>query len=467
MLLALGICAAVQAAVPTVTIDDVIDREMPASGVPGLAYAVVADGAITTVGARGVVKKGSDEAVTPDTPFLVGSVTKSFTALAVMQLAEADEIDLDAPISRYLDVFTGRPAGPVTIRQLLSHTSGFSTLQGSHVQSARGQRPDTLARVVAGLAEVAPAHAPGSRWEYSNVNYQILGRLIEVVSGQDYQAYVTTHILEPVGMTHSFVADGEVHPEMATGHRPWFGTKRPLGLIRTDRRTAPQGGIIASARDLARYLGVMMNGEDDVLSAAGKAAMMRPASDASPFYGFGWAVDPESGSVWHSGASPGFGSLASMVPAQRKGAVVLVNATGGLGFGETEQLLAGAAAAALGQEYAGEGSRWSQKALFAALALTPFLFLLSIAWAWRHREGIRAKSGAFGLFSLWFPLLPTLAMAWIFFIMVPRWFGISIASIRLFLPDLGLALIASAATGVAWAVFRLGVAYSGRFRALR
>ena len=82
---------------------------------------------------------------------------------------------------------------------------------------------------------------------------------------------------------------------MASGHRPWFGSKRPLAVNHTDLGTAPQGGIIASASDLARYLLMMMNGQDDVLSAKGKAAMMRPASTASPFYGFGWFVDSGKG----------------------------------------------------------------------------------------------------------------------------------------------------------------------------
>ena len=218
---------------------------MPASGVPGLAYAVVADGEITSVGAHGVVKIGGDREVTPDTPFLTGSISKSFTALAVMQRVEAGEVDLDTEVSQYLDGFSGRPAGAITIRQLLSHTSGFSTLQGnaSHTDATGGK--DELARWVDGLAEVNPAYEPDERWEYSNTNYQILGRLIEVVSGQDYQAYVAANILEPVGMEHSFVADGEMHESMATGHRPWFGTKRPLpetrdpprnGSARWDRR---------------------------------------------------------------------------------------------------------------------------------------------------------------------------------------------------------------------------------------
>ena len=89
--LALGLSAALHAGVPEGSIEDLIDREMPASGVPGLAYAVVADGEITSVGAHGVVKIGGDREVTPDTSFLTGSISKSFTALAVMQLVEAGD----------------------------------------------------------------------------------------------------------------------------------------------------------------------------------------------------------------------------------------------------------------------------------------------------------------------------------------------------------------------------------------
>ncbi len=435
---------------------------MPAAGAPGLAYAVVAGGEITSTGARGVVRTGSDRSVTPDTPFLAGSISKSFTALAVMQLVEAGMIDLDTGIAHYLDGFASQPAGAIKIRQLLSHTSGFSTLQGNASRTDPTDGKDALARRVDLIARLTPAYEPDARWEYSNTNYQILGRLIEVVAGQEYGAYVAAKILEPVGMEHSFVADGEVHESMATGHRPWFGTKRPLSETRTNRGTAPQGGVIASAGDLARYLRMMMNGQDDVLSAAGKAMMMRPASEASPFYGFGWSLDPGGVSVWHSGATPGCETLATMIPAERKGVVVLVNRGSGIGFGETVQLRNGITARALGLDYTGEGSRLFQKATFMAMVLLPIAYLSSMIWAWRQRVALRAKSGAFGLFSLWFPLLTTLGAAWVVLRLVPIIIGAPLGTISLFQPDFGLALIATAVTGVLWAVFRLGVAYTGR-----
>ena len=461
-ILALGVGSLLPTGAPVGSIDSFIDGEMPAAGVPGLAYAVVADGDITSAGARGVLRLGDDPRVTPDTPFLTGSISKSFTALSVMQLVEADKIDLDAEVSDYLGGYSGRAAGAITIRQLLSHTSGFSTLQGNaSLTDTTGGRGE-LARRVDQLADVTPTSPPGERWEYSNTNYEILGGVVEVVSGQTYQTYVAEHIFEPVGMEHSFVADGEVHESMATGHRPWFGTKTPLPDNRTSRGTAPQGGIVASAYDLARYLATMMNRRDDVLSAAGKALMIRPAGPASPYYGLGWFVEPDSGTVWHSGTSPGYESLATMLPAEKKAVVVLVNAGSGIGFGETAQLRNGITAVALGLEYHGEGSRLFQKTLFIALVLAPIVYLLSMIWAWRHRVQLRAKSGVFGRFSLWFPLLTTLAAAWLVLYLVPRLLGDPLDTMRLYQPDLGVALIATATTGVLWAMFRLGVAHTNR-----
>ena len=233
-LLALGIATALQASVPSGSIDDFITTEMPISGAPGLAYAVVEDGVIHS-DARGEMLIGSGRKVTPDTPFVLGSISKSFTAMAVMQLVEAGKVDLDTGISQYLDVFSGRPSGAITIRQLLSHTSGYSTLQGNQTPTDLTQSKDALSRQVKRIAQWTPAYEPGAKWEYSNANYQILGALIEAVSGRDYASYIETEILEPIGMEHSFVADGQSHDEMATGHRPWFGTKRPIEGSMTDR----------------------------------------------------------------------------------------------------------------------------------------------------------------------------------------------------------------------------------------
>ncbi|WP_228373569.1 serine hydrolase domain-containing protein [Demequina soli] len=457
----LGPTAPASAATASTAIDDAIAAEMPASGAPGLAYAVVTDGEISEVGARGVTRAGTNTPVTADTPFLLGSISKSFTAVAVMQLVETGQVDLDGTLADYVWIFADLPPGDITIRQLLSHTSGFSTLQGNTRRTHPTGAEDDLANAAAVITAETPAYAPGTRWEYSNTNYQLLGRLVEVVSGVDYQTYVTEHILEPIGMADSFVADGAVHPEMATGHTPWFWTKRPLAEQPTDRTTAPQGGIAASAHDVALYLAMMMNGEDDVLSADSKTLMMRPAGPTSPFYGLGWYVDTSQGTVGHTGSTPGVETQATMVPARDDAVVVLVNGGSGVGFAETTQLRSAVTSAALGLDYAGEGSRWSQKALFLALTLAPLLYLACMVWAWSRRDAIRAKSGATGLFSLWFPLLTTGIGAWVILALVPRLMGAPMPTLRAFQPDLALAMTATAVGGVAWAALRLVVAYTG------
>ncbi len=460
-LLVLGFATALQASTPSSSIEDFITAEMPASGAPGIAYAVVEDGEISS-GARGELLIGSGRMVTPDTSFVIGSISKSFTALAVMQLVEAGEVDLDAGVSQYLDMFSDRPSGSITIRQLLSHTSGYSTIQGNDTPAERSGGADALLGHVNRIAQWTPAYEPGAKWDYSNANYYILGAVIEVVSGQDFATYVETRILEPIGMAHSFVADGEGHDNIATGHLPWFSSKRPVKEGKTDRLSAPAGGVIASASDVARYLAVMMNGEDDIITARSKAEMMCPASAASPFYGFGWGVDPGDGTVSHTGLTPGIETLAIMVPTERKGVVVLVNSGSGMGFGENANLFNGVSAKALGLEYAADQSQWGRKGLFGMFVLLPLLFVVGMIQVGFRRSGLLAKTGLLGTFSLWFPLIMTVALAWAAIHLIPRLFGVSIITMSRYSPDLAVLLTATAVTGVLWALLRLGLFYSGK-----
>ncbi len=461
ILISLGIATALHASTPPGSIEDFISAEMPVSGAPGLAYAVVENGEIYT-GEHGEVLIGSGESVKPNTPFRLGSISKSFTAMAVMQLVEAGKVDLDTEISQYLEAFSGSPAGAITIRQLLSHTSGYSTVQGNDAHTDMTTSSDELSRQVNRIAQWTPAHAPGVKWDYSNANYQILGALIENLSGRDYASYVETEILEPMGMEHSFVADGERYDNIAIGHRPWFGAKRPFEDTRTHRVMAPAGGVIASASDVALYMAIMMNGEDDLITAESKTEMMRPASEASPFYGLGWGVNTENGTVSHSGTLPGIDTFAIMLPAEQKGAVILINSGGGMGFAENTDLINGVSARALGLDYAGDQSRWSRKALFFTFALLPLLFVIGMILSWLLREGLRAKSGLFGAFSLWFPLLMTFVLAWTAIFLIPQLFGVSISTLWRYSPDLALTLAGTAVTGVLWAFVRLGVFYSGK-----
>tara|TARA_B100000678_G_scaffold87081_1_gene72437 strand:- start:1164 stop:2573 length:1410 start_codon:yes stop_codon:yes gene_type:complete len=442
-------------------LDDFVAMQMEESALPGVAWAVV-DGDDVTTGARGVTTKGGDVPVTGETRFLLGSISKSFTALAIMQLAEAGALDINQPVARYLGDFANKPAGDITLRQLLGHTSGYSTLQGNGAPEKSEALPDAIARRAAWYAQQEPAYPPGSRWEYSNANYLILGRVIEAASGMRYPDYIASNIFRPLGMEDSYVSDGEPRGRLAEGHVPWFGSMRATEAKWSGLGSAPQGGIVSTASDLARYLQTMMNGQDDILSAAGKSRMLEPASEASPGYGFGWMLDAEDASAYHTGLSPGFETIAAMLPAKKRGVVVLTNGGSGMGFAETTQLRYGLVARALDLPPPGDTGRGMRIVNFLTLAAAPIIFLLAIVWAWAKRGSLRAKrASAFGQFSLWFPLLATAGVAWACVCMIPNLFGVSLATLRLFQPDMTLLLQATAILGLVWAVVRLAIAYRG------
>lgn len=442
-------------------LDDFIEAQLPESAAPGLAYARIEDGKVLTK-AFGERVDGGGEAVTPDTPFPIGSVTKSFTALAIMQLVEAGKLGLDDPASRHLSAFAEGPARAVTLRQLLNHTSGYSTVQGNSYHGIADVSHIGLVDYAAQLAQVVPAHAPGTVWEYSNLNYQILGAVIEQASGESYADYIEQHIFAPLGMTNSSVVIGAGPAAMATGHRPWFGGVRPVSGGNRLRINAPSGGIVASARDMGLYLAMWLNGEDDILSASAKASMIVPSGPASPMYGLGWSIDPADGTVYHTGLVPGAETLASFIPAEGKGVVVMVNANSGLGFADTWYLIGGVGALALGQIHEDDGSRLGPKAAYLSIALLPPLFLLFAFVSWRGRSKLRDKRETRrGRLSLWFPLVAMAGLALLLIGLLPRVFGGSITTLQLYQPDFAWCLIAAAILALGWAIFRLALAYSG------
>lgn len=444
----------------TAELDAFIQAELPESAAPGLAYARVEDGEIVARG-FGEQLEGSGDAVTADTLFPIGSVTKSFTALAIMQLVEADEINLDDPVSNYLPVFADGAGSKITLRQLLNHTSGFSTVQGNSQHGNADASQFDLIEYAGELAKAGPARTPGTAWEYSNANYQILGAVIERVSGSSYSDFVNARIFEPLGMASSLVAVGDFPASAATGHRPWFGSVRPAASGPQHRINAPAGGIISSANDMGRYVAMWLNGKEDVISAGAKAAMLAPSGPAAQSYGLGWALDSAQGTAYHTGLVPGFETLASFAPSKGTGVVVLVNANGGLGFADTWYLIGGVSARAMGQDHQDDGSRIGPQVAYLSIALLPPLFILFGFISWKGRSGLRRKrESSGGRISLWLPVLAMGGLAFFLLVYLPQMFGGSIATLRIYQPDFALCLIATAILAPAWAILRLVLAHS-------
>lgn len=261
---------------------------MTASRIPGMAVVIVKDHQIVHAQGFGTADEGG-RPVTPETPFIIGSASKSFTALSIMQLVEAGKIDLDAPVQRYLPWFSladKEASAKLTVRHLLNQTSGISTT------AAFGITVDadaSLESYVRDLAKVEPPAAPGALFQYSNANYSTLGLLVEVASGQPYGEYVKQHILTPAGMTHSFISQEEATQNgLASGYQYLLG----FPVARTFPQKVsdiPAGFINASASDLGRYLLGVMDGK--LLPPARVAEMQEPAAPmggSDEFYAMGW-----------------------------------------------------------------------------------------------------------------------------------------------------------------------------------
>ena len=186
------------------TVDRFINTQMENHRIPGLALAITHDDQVVYVRGYGTARDG--EPVTEKTQFRLASLSKSFTALAVLQLVEAGQINLDAPVSQYLPDFA--LAAPttgvaITVRHLLNQTSG---LADTGFVDGLTRPQSTLTDRIAGLRGARPVDPPGVAFHYFDPNYQVLARLVEVVSGQPFDAYLQAHIFMPLSMRDSVSA---------------------------------------------------------------------------------------------------------------------------------------------------------------------------------------------------------------------------------------------------------------------
>ena len=202
-------------------IERFVQDEMAAQRIPGLALGIVKDDRIVYI--RGFGKADdSGRAVTPQTPFIIGSLAKSFTALAIMQLVEAGKVDLDAPVQRYLPWFRVADedaSAEITVRDLLNHTSGLSTKTGRSYQGNGDTSDAALESAVRKLSGAELTAPVGETYQYSTINYSVLGLIVQTVAGRSYESYVQTEIFDPLQMRGSFTSETAAEPHgLVTGY---------------------------------------------------------------------------------------------------------------------------------------------------------------------------------------------------------------------------------------------------------
>ncbi|MGR6964372.1 serine hydrolase domain-containing protein [Geodermatophilus sp. URMC 61] len=271
-----------------------LEAALRSTRLPGVAAAVV-EGDGTAVVA-GVGDDGRGGAVTSRTRFRVASLSKSFTAVAVLQLVEDRRIDLDSPVQAYLPEFGPEPAAVaarVTVRHLLNQTSGLT--DGGYPGIVDDGAAD-LQRRVALLRTARLSGEPGTRFHYSDLNYQVLGRLVEVVSGVPLGTHLDARVFGPLGMSDTVsvttAAAGSHLPGLARGHVLVFGC--PVARQELDGLLAGSGGVITTAGDMARWLGFQTTGRTPdgrvLLSPALLRLSHTPPDGVSGGYAMGWQV---------------------------------------------------------------------------------------------------------------------------------------------------------------------------------
>lgn len=239
------------------SIDAYVEEQMEDKNLPGAAIAITRGGEVLHV--RGYGETSTGQPVTGDTKFRVASLSKSFTSLAVMQLAEDGKVELDEPVEKYLPAFRvdDPRSGKITVRQLLDQSSGMT--DGGFPELSRPQ-PDSLAEAVERLRHARLVADPGTRWNYHNPNYQVAARLVEVVGGEPFDEYLDRRVFGPLGMDRSTTTakDDERVAGLDRGHSFAYGKPHPVpdpGYF-----VAGSGGVVSTASDMARWLVAQNNG---------------------------------------------------------------------------------------------------------------------------------------------------------------------------------------------------------------
>ncbi len=324
-------------------------------GLPGASYGLVIDGEVVLVkgvGQRDVASKAPADA---DTVFRIASMTKSFTALATLKLRDDGKLALDDPVARYIPELAAWPpptkdSGPITIRQLLSHTAGFPEDNPWGDRQLDTPDEELAAWLRAGLPF---STASGTTFEYSNYGFALLGQVVARVSGMRYQDYISREILQPLGMTSTYweprAAPGE---RLATGYQ---GDGSTVEVPLADGTFGAMGGLLTTARDLGRWVALMLSAwpprDDPEQPPALRRTLreMQQGSGVSTFfmdrgvpgaplnvrngnYAFGLASAQDCRvrfEVSHGGGLPGFGSDMRWLPEYGVGIFSMSNVTYG------------------------------------------------------------------------------------------------------------------------------------------
>ena len=296
-------------------------------GVPGIAVGVWAEGR-EVFACHGVTSIDNPLPVDQDTLFVIGSVTKTYTATAIMRLVEAGRVELDAPARRYvpeLRLPDEEAAAQITILNLLNHTAGLDT----RMVFDSGDGDDALAREVASMAGVALIGPVGGRASYSQLGYNLLGRVIEKVTGQTYEAAIASLVFEPARPGQQRLhAGAAITRRFSVGHNLAEGTLKVARTWKDTRGNNPGGGLVSSVSDQLRWARFHLGGGSDLARRMQQPTVKLRGSSLGDAVGLAWFLRDTGGvrTVGHGGSTNGQFADLLLVPERDFAVTVMSNA---------------------------------------------------------------------------------------------------------------------------------------------
>jgi CubicO group peptidase (beta-lactamase class C family) len=404
-------------------LDAYITGQMSKHGIRGISLAVTSGAEIVYL--KGYGTAGNGRPMTPQTPMYIGSVSKSFTGLAIAQLIEQGRIDPNASVQTYIPWFKVADkdvSTRITVNHLLHHTSGLSEA-GFTVVLPDDASNEEAVRALADAELTAPV---GVTHQYFNVGYDVLAVIVQNVSGMDYEQYVQQNIFDPLEMSHTYT-----DPTLARANGLSQGYSRLFGF--TVPREQPHrvfevsaGYIISSAEDMAHYALAMDNGgvykDQQLLSFAGMDMLFNPVQG----YGMGWVVEP--GHVYHGGANETFKTFVDIYPLKDMSIVLLINQGYLLDhyisapqiFAGVEELVMGRQAPPVSRGWSVKTIGWGLLALVLGLSVFQIRNLVALR-TWRERARLWSTPRRVWDIALSF-LIPTLILI-VVFSQVKAFFG--------------------------------------------
>ena len=304
----------------TTRMNEAMDRAMTehfTADAPGGGVLVAQGGEVLYESARGMAHLSTHKPLSIESQFRIGSVTKQFMAVAILQLAEAGKLNVSDEIQKYLDYFPKKEQ-PISIEHLLTHTSGIVSFTGLPMYTAETYGRDVPLRTLIAYFEDLPLEfAPGTNWHYSNSGYILLTAILEKASGQTWEKYAADHLFAPAGMTHTSASLAhEPLPKEAVGYAKdstgWIpawpiSMTWPLGA----------GNIRSTVRDLWKWNSAVFAGKLVSPALLAKAHQPFVLADGRPHpYGYGWFFQNVQGSptIEHGGGIDGFVSQSIYLP---------------------------------------------------------------------------------------------------------------------------------------------------------